>query len=709
MTLERLFLTVLEISVASIPVIILLLLISPLLGKRYAPGLRCLLWLALAVRLVLPFNMPWQHAFHIDLFPAIQPQTGQTGWFLPNPAPALENESRPESEKQMTMPEQEARRKSVRIAPAALLAAAWAAGTALFLLYHMGAYIHTLRRLRRWSKPVDDDEILDRFASVKRELSVRGKVGLYRSSKAACPLLAGFIRPCVILPESPLTTEQLDFMLRHELWHLKRGDLWRKLAILLANAVHWFNPLVWLVDRRANLDSELACDADVLREADSGTRKEYGYAVLSFIEQGWRCKTPLTSGFYGGKKQMKQRFFNIADTSAKKRGTAIFCAAALIIALAGCAVNATGSVGQDNSEPAQTPILSPYEVTRESNGSIFVTRADNGEAESSVQEHSQEITKDILEIMEWSKDPYTGGEMAWPFPDNTRIIQPYGENPQIPDNYHTGLDISGEQGDKIIAANDGKVIKVNRDSTPGVGYGMYVIIDHGGEISTLYAHCSKILVEEGESVVKGRYIAEAGATGFAQEPHLHFEVRETAKTVDPMPYITSNGFVWPTNGGGVVCGLSSYPGHTGIDIAGGVPEGSPVYAAAAGTVAKAIDNYTGYGKHIIIDHGNGFQTLYAHNSELYVSEGDVVAKGQTIAAVGRSGSAYGFQLHFEVRQDGKILDPEDFVTAPDSEAARRYSEIVQPENSEYTAQVDGDGLTYTVDISGDKIIFNRTE
>jgi len=666
---EKLLLTVLEISIASSLVILLLLLASPLLGKRYSPKLRCLIWLVLAVRLIMPVNMPWQHALQINLFPEPEAQAAQYDWFIPNPAQILENESGERTDHQDALPKQEpAHYKTVKATPIFVLAAIWAAGMILFLLYHLGAYFYTLHRLRRWSTPVQDEETLNRLVLIKKELSLRNEIQLYKSAKAASPLLLGFVHPRMILPEKPLAPGQLDFMLRHELWHLKRGDLWYKLLMLLANAVHWFNPLVWLMDKQANLDTELSCDTDVLQGADSDKRKAYGYTILSFMDQGWRCKTPLMSRFYGGKVQMKRRFYNIADASNKKRGTLLFCAIALIITLAGCAVHTS-----ESAEQSQLPRASQEDAEKfDMRVSAFIPDdTEQQEAQNKIAELQPEFASvpvnqneiaELYNLVDWTKDPYTGGEMTWPFPDNTRIIQPYGKTPLI-ENYHTGIDIAGEYGEVIVAANDGTVKFVSETWNPGVGYGMYVILDHGGETTTLYAHCSGIVVSEGDRVVKGQKIAEAGATGFASEPHLHFEVRLTGETVAPMPYITSNGFVWPTIDGYISEGVGAYPGHTGMDIAG-QPEGTPVYAAAAGTVVNAQDTDTGYGKYIIVDHGNDYQTLYANNSELYVSVGDILAQGQTIAAVGSSGSATNYQLHFEIRHNGRILDPEDYLTAP---------------------------------------------
>ena len=122
---------------------------------------------------------------------------------------------------------------------------------------------------------------------------------------------------------------------------------------------------------------------------------------------------------------------------------------------------------------------------------------------------------------------------------------------------------------------------------------------------------------------------------------------------------TSSNFIWPVAGGYVSCGFYGYWGHTGMDIAANV--GTAVYAAASGTVTKAVYNSTGYGYHVIISHGGGVETLYGHNSKLYVKAGDWVEQGQLIAAVGRTGRATGPHCHFEVRINGKYMNPANYI------------------------------------------------
>jgi murein DD-endopeptidase MepM/ murein hydrolase activator NlpD len=98
--------------------------------------------------------------------------------------------------------------------------------------------------------------------------------------------------------------------------------------------------------------------------------------------------------------------------------------------------------------------------------------------------------------------------------------------------------------------------------------------------------------------------------------------------------------------------------HEGIDLA--AKEGANVKAVMAGKV-QITDNQKGYGKVVVLDHGHGFTTLYAHNSDITVKAGDWVKKGSTIAKVGSTGRSTGPHLHFEVKRDGKNLDPENFL------------------------------------------------
>jgi len=102
--------------------------------------------------------------------------------------------------------------------------------------------------------------------------------------------------------------------------------------------------------------------------------------------------------------------------------------------------------------------------------------------------------------------------------------------------------------------------------------------------------------------------------------------------------------------------------HAGIDLA--LPSGTPIHAAAAGTVTKAGDAYDGYGNSVFIDHGNGYLTHYAHQSRLAVTVGQKVKAGQVIGYEGSTGDSTGPHLHFEVHQGmWNQVDPAPFMRA----------------------------------------------
>lgn len=100
-------------------------------------------------------------------------------------------------------------------------------------------------------------------------------------------------------------------------------------------------------------------------------------------------------------------------------------------------------------------------------------------------------------------------------------------------------------------------------------------------------------------------------------------------------------------------------GHSGLDI--GMPRGTPIRASKDGIVVKAVKQDTGYGYHIILNHGNGYSTLYGHCSELLVKNGDTVKAGDVIAKVGTTGRSTGYHLHFEVIKDGEPQNPLDYI------------------------------------------------
>jgi murein DD-endopeptidase MepM/ murein hydrolase activator NlpD len=188
-------------------------------------------------------------------------------------------------------------------------------------------------------------------------------------------------------------------------------------------------------------------------------------------------------------------------------------------------------------------------------------------------------------------------------------------------------------------------------------------------------------VKKGDTVEKIAKTYKATATNIVNSPLNHLDARNPTIAVGqrlfvpggykqipikqvqvykgPIPAGAKRGtgrFVWPT-AGYVTQGYKRY--HLALDIARAV--GTPVKAADNGYVVAAGWSNDGYGNHIVIDHGNGYQTLYAHLNRIYVKVGDVVGKGAEIGQMGSTGRSTGPHLHFEIRKNGARLNPISFL------------------------------------------------
>lgn len=125
----------------------------------------------------------------------------------------------------------------------------------------------------------------------------------------------------------------------------------------------------------------------------------------------------------------------------------------------------------------------------------------------------------------------------WPCPASGQISSAFGDRSSPTEGAstnHKGIDIPAPSGSSIVAAADGKVVI----STYSYSAGNYIMIDHGGGLTTVYMHCSQLLVKEGETVKQGQTIAKVGSTGYSTGPHLHFGVRSGGSYVNPSGYVS---------------------------------------------------------------------------------------------------------------------------------------------------------------------------
>lgn len=192
------------------------------------------------------------------------------------------------------------------------------------------------RRCLRWSTPAGTED-LAALEEQKQALGLEREVELYRCSLVHTPLLMGFLHPVILLPDG-MPQGSLATALAHELTHLKSRDTAQLLWASSARAIHWFNPMVWLLVRQLHREMELCCDYNLLKDRDAAGRRAYGQAILDQMTAGDRGLSRLTTGFSGDKKEVFARFKAMMDTSPKRRGRIAMAAALVVVALAGSLV-----------------------------------------------------------------------------------------------------------------------------------------------------------------------------------------------------------------------------------------------------------------------------------------------------------------------------------------------------------------------------------
>jgi len=161
------------------------------------------------------------------------------------------------------------------------------------------------------------------------------------------------------------------------------------------------------------------------------------------------------------------------------------------------------------------------------------------EEREKILEEFEKNKKDIEDLMGTGEEEYMGsGRWGWPVPNYSYISSGFGWRTLYgKPNYHTGIDIAGSgiYGKPIKASDAGRVARVVYGTT---GYGYYVMLDHGANNWTVYAHMSSIAVKVGQYVVKGETIGYVGSTGNSTGPHLHFEIRLNGVQVNPANYVS---------------------------------------------------------------------------------------------------------------------------------------------------------------------------
>lgn len=341
--IEALFRKIIEITLTTSVIITVLLLISPLLNKKYTAKWRYFVWLILAVRLVVPFNFTLPNPPVV-----IEPRAIQTMF---SPAPAIYPYSAVAPLKMGSVANFAENTGAVTqhavTSLEQIISILWLTGIILFISYQYLGYALFKKSVLRWSIPVSNKRITELLNQLLADMNIKKNIKVMTCKKVSSPMVVGVFRPVILLPYEDFCIDDLKFILKHELIHYKRHDIWYKLFLMFANAVHWFNPLVYLMVCEANKDIEISCDDEVVKNSDIRFREQYSEVILSTMNQGHARKTVFSTFSSGSKNVMKKRLINILDMSKKRHGIAALCSVVFITVFSGlfvaCQNNKTAS------------------------------------------------------------------------------------------------------------------------------------------------------------------------------------------------------------------------------------------------------------------------------------------------------------------------------------------------------------------------------
>ena len=206
----------------------------------------------------------------------------------------------------------------------------WIAGVGLFL------GIHFIRFRIAMKKLLNNSEKISNLYDYSLQYGLPAKLRWKKVEVRCCgamngPMLIGFFKKYLLMPEKVLDNQDMQLLLRHEIIHFEKKDIWLKQFLLICNSIHWFNPIIYWMRTRATEMIELACDYEVVKNLDAAERNSYA-ELLYYTLQNAQKSTAISSVALSAKfKTMKFRFTNIVNTQKRKSGFCLY--AGIFIAL----------------------------------------------------------------------------------------------------------------------------------------------------------------------------------------------------------------------------------------------------------------------------------------------------------------------------------------------------------------------------------------
>ena len=370
----------LEVTIGVGIVAALVLVLQPLTARFFKRKWRYWVWLVLALRLLLPINLSLPSVVEVELprneivvtqpapqEPITPPETQEVPITPEIPdEPAPEPVQRPVYVRPVTTVKSE-NEKTIPIT--LVLGIAWISVAAVMFLYQIVTHLLFFRRTNRFNHTVTDEKTLDILSRVCSEMGITQRVDVFYNGRVQSPLLVGFFKPRILLPKFPNKPQDVEMILRHELMHFKRYDIWYKLLVRAALSMHWFNPLIWIMAKVADEDLEKACDEDVVKNQNESFRHDYCQSILHVVRMQKIKEPALAAGFSSKPSDLRNRFIRILDMTKRRGGkTALIIVACITVVstvFIGCelggVIDVSSNIGPSDTS-SQPDERSPYSI-----------------------------------------------------------------------------------------------------------------------------------------------------------------------------------------------------------------------------------------------------------------------------------------------------------------------------------------------------------
>lgn len=343
--------TILEISLSISLFLVLIIILTKPINKHYSTRWKYLLYLILALRLILPVNFKiFEPEIEIKSTSIAVPEIVHDVFF--NTTPDQNTTETTTNNSKITYISSS---KSFTSTIKNNLASIYLSGVVIFLFITSFRYLTTYKSTIRWSLPIADRAISQLENTLCDKLSIKTPPKILKCKAINTPMVMGLINPQLFLPWKNYSEKNLELILIHELIHYKRKDIYYKLLLLICNAVHWFNPLIYLMTKEANKNLELYCDDAVIKDKDKGFKELYSEIILdTMYDNNLKGSLTLTTHFSGGVNSMKKRFLNIFSKNKKSTGlislVAIVLAVFISSSLIGCNINSSKASSEDTAK-----------------------------------------------------------------------------------------------------------------------------------------------------------------------------------------------------------------------------------------------------------------------------------------------------------------------------------------------------------------------